>query len=129
MPNHPIVHVDIPANDPAASSKFYADLFSWNIQFDQGFDYHMFQAENGPGGGFVKVGENPPYKAGEVLIYVSTDDIDATLAKAESLGGKTVVPKSEIPHVGWFAFFTDPTGNRIGLYTDSGQQSLSLIHI
>src|SRR5947209_17198898 len=71
MPNHPIVHVDIPANDPAVSSKFYADLFSWNIQFDQGFDYHMFQAENGPGGGFVKVGENPPYKADEVLIYVS----------------------------------------------------------
>jgi predicted enzyme related to lactoylglutathione lyase len=25
-----------------------------------------------------------------VLIYVSTDDIDATLAKAESLGAKTL---------------------------------------
>ena len=123
MSNHPIVHLDIPANDPATADKFYADLFGWKIQVDQAFDYHMFQAEPGPGGGFVKVGENPPYKPGEVLIYVSTDDIDATLAKAESLGGKTLLPKTEIPHTGWFAFFADPTGNRIGLFTGMGQQS------
>lgn len=122
MSNHSVVHMDIPANDPATASKFYADLFDWNIQVDQAFDYHMFQAEPGPGGGFVKVGENPPYKPGEVLIYVSSDDIDATLAKAESLGGKTLLPKTEIPHTGWFAFFADPTGNRIGLFTGMGQQ-------
>ncbi|MFL5654026.1 MAG: VOC family protein [Ktedonobacteraceae bacterium] len=122
MSNHSVVHMDIPANDPATASKFYADLFGWNIQVDQAFDYHMFQAEPGPGGGFVKVGENPPYKPGEVLIYVSSDDIDATLAKAESLGGKTLLPKTEIPHTGWFAFFADPTGNRIGLFTGMGQQ-------
>jgi hypothetical protein len=83
----------------------------------------MFQPDPGPGGGFVKVGEQPPYKPGEVLIYVSTDDIDATLAKAESLGAKTLVPKTEIPQTGWFAFFSDPTGNRIGLFTGINQPS------
>jgi uncharacterized protein len=51
------------------------------------------------------------------LAYVSTDDIDATLAHVEALGGKTLLPKTEIPHNGWFAFFADPAGNRIGLYT------------
>ena len=47
----------------------------------------------------------------------ATDDIDASLAKAESLGGKTVIPKTEIPGVGWFGFFSDPTGNVVSLYT------------
>ena len=62
----------------------------------------MFQADPGPGGGFVKSGDHG-YKQGEVLIYISTDDIDATLAKVESLGGKTLQPKTEIPQTGWFA--------------------------
>ncbi len=123
MPNHPIVHVEIPATDPAAASKFYADLFDWNIQVDPTFNYHMFQANPGPGG-FVQVGSDPSYKIGEVLIYVGTDDIDATLAKAESLGGKTLLPKTEIPNTGWFAFLADPAGNRIGLFKGMGQQSM-----
>jgi len=122
MSNHSVVHIEIPAQDPAAAGKFYADLFGWNIQVDPSFDYHMFQPDPGPGGGFVKVGENPSYKPGEVLIYVSTDDIDATLAQAQSLGGKTLQPKTEIPNMGWFAFFADPTGNRIGLFSGMGQQ-------
>ncbi len=123
MSQHAIVHLEIPATDTAAASKFYADLFDWKIQVDPSFNYHMFQANPGPGGGFVQVGEASGYKPGEVLIYVSTDDIDASLARVEALGGKTLQPKTEIPHTGWFAFFADPTGNRIGLYTDMGQQS------
>ena len=58
-------------------------------------------------------------KPGEVLIYIATDDIDASLAKINKLGGKTLVPKNEIPDIGWYAVFTDPTGNKFGLYTDS----------
>jgi uncharacterized protein len=123
MSNHSIVHIEIPANSPAAAGRFYADLFGWKLQVDPAFDYHMFQAEPGPGGAFVKVGEESSgYKVGEVLIYVSTDDIDATLARIASLGGKTLVPKTEIPHTGWFAIFADPTGNRIALFTGMGQQ-------
>lgn len=119
MSNHPIVHIEIPGNDTKAASKFYEDTFGWKIETDPNFDYHMFQAEGGPGGGFVKPGENMgvSYKAGEVLIYIGTDDIDASLAKVTAHGGKVVLPKTEIPQTGWFAFFTDPTGNKIGLYT------------
>ncbi len=27
------------------------------------------------------------------------------------------MPRTEIPHVGSYAVFTDPTGNRVGLFT------------
>ena len=123
MSQHAIVHVEIPATDTATASKFYADLFDWKIQVDPSFNYHMFQADPGPAGGFVEVGEGSGYKPGEVLIYVSTDDIDASLARVEALGGKTLQPKTEIPQTGWFAFFADPAGNRIGLFTGMGQPS------
>src|SRR2546421_1348318 len=57
------------------------------------------------------VGETTGTRIGEVLIYVFTNDIDATLAHAEALGAKTLTPKTEVPH-GWFAVFADPSGNR-----------------
>jgi len=53
--------------------------------------------------------------AGTVIAYVGTDDVDATLAKLTKLGGKTLAPKAEIPGVGWFAIFADPSGNKVGL--------------
>jgi predicted enzyme related to lactoylglutathione lyase len=122
MAKHSIVHVEIPAVDSESASAFYADLFGWNIHKHKEFDYHTFQPEAAPAGGFIKVDEQMGFKVGEVLIYISTEDIEATLAKAESLGGKTLAPRTEIPGVGWFAFFADPTGNRIGLFTDKKAQ-------
>src|SRR5579863_1100026 len=99
MSNHSVVHIEIPANSPAAASKFYEDAFDWKIHVDPSVDYHMFQADPGPGGGFVNVGDEiGNSKPGDVLIYISTDDIDASLAKIESLGGKTLQPKTEIPN-------------------------------
>src|SRR5436305_615621 len=82
------------------------------IQADPALNYHRFEPQRGPGGAFVQVGETTGAKIGQMLIYVSTADIDATLAQAEALGAKTLTPKTEVPH-GWFAVFADPAGNRI----------------
>jgi len=38
------------------------------------------------------------------------------VAKAESLGGKTVVPQVDIPNYGSFAWFADGDGNTVGLW-------------
>ena len=51
------------------------------------------------------------------MFYVGVDDVEAALTKAESLGGKTLVPPVEIPG-GIFAWFTDPEGNTVGLFTE-----------
>ena len=129
MSKHSIVHVDFPAHNIEAAGQFYSDLFGWRTQSFPEWNYTTFEAEPGPGGGFVQVGDatssagSMSYKPGDVLVYIATDDIDATLAKAESLGGRPLVPKTEIPDMGWFAVFTDPTGNRVGLWTDKGDQA------
>lgn len=118
MPAQPIVHLDISAKDTAVSSKFYADVFGWKIQKDENFNYHMFSVEGGLGGGFVQVG--PDYKAGEIIPYLASQDIDSDLNKVTAYGGKVITQKTEIPGIGWFAFFADPSGNRIGLYSGAG---------
>ena len=114
--SHPIVHVEIPSSDAKVNAKFYGDAFGWKLEHAPEVDYWMFAAEGGPGGGFPGLGEPGSAKIGEVLVYIGTDDIEASLAKIESLGGKSLMPKQEIPGMGWFAFFADPSGNRLALY-------------
>ena len=114
--SHPIVHIEIPARDPKTNAKFYGDAFGWKLENAPEFDYWMFSAEGGPGGGFPGTEGPGGSKIGEVIVYVGTDDIEASLAKIESVGGKTLMPKQEIPGMGWFAFFSDPAGNKLALY-------------
>lgn len=121
MASHPIVHVEIPASDLTAAGAFYSELFGWEMTTYEGMSYTMFNPGSGPGGGFAELSDG--FEVGQVLIHVETDDIEASLAKAESLGGTTRLPKTEIPGIGWYAIFTDPTGNSIGLYTGSDGQS------
>ena len=119
MAAQPIVHVEFPASDPKAAAQFYSDVFGWGIQVDPTFDYHMFRAEGGPGGGFVKVadGDSMGYKIGEVRVYIGSDDIDGDLAKVTAHGGTVVAPKTEIPQTGWFGVFKDPSGNTVAVFT------------
>ncbi len=115
MSKRNIVHVEIPTKDGAASGKFYADLFGWKVQTDEKMDYTMWEPAEGPGGGFNPVTEE--YPVSTIMIYIDSEDIEADLQKAKSLGGKIATPKTEIPTIGWFGVFEDPTGNKIALYT------------
>ena len=58
-----------------------------------------------------------------IIFYVESPDIQTLLDKAESRGGKTVMPVTEIPEMVVYASFTDPWGNRIGLMKGDGSGS------
>lgn len=122
MANHPISHIEIPATNPGTAGTFYHDVFGWKIETNPEHNYVTFQSEGGPRGGFTGPSE-PSYKPDRLLVYIATDDIDATLAAIEAHGGKTVLPKTEIPHVGWWAVFTDPAGNHLGLFIRHATES------
>jgi hypothetical protein len=120
---HPIVHVEIASNEPSEAGKFYAALFGWetmSMPVQGSGDYHGFRSQEQLGGGFSQIGEYTD--AGDVVIYVGTADVDASLARATELGATTLVPKTEIPGMGFMGIFRDPTGNKIGLWTDTSGQ-------
>ena len=47
---------------------------------------------------------------------MSMDDIEASTAKAKALGANVVKDVTEIPQVGWFSVFLDPTGAAAALF-------------
>ncbi len=116
MSKRNVVHVEIPAANVDAAGKFYQELFGWKLLPNPEMNYTMWEAGEGDEyGGFPQVSaENP---AGQVLVYIASDDIDADLEKVEKLGGTVLHPKREIPQVGWYGVFKDPTGNVLALYT------------
>jgi len=116
MSKRNIVHVEIPSINVEAAGKFYADLFGWKMQPMPEMNYTMWEAGDGDEyGGLPQVSEDNP--AGQVLIYIASEDIEADLKKVEKIGGKVLHKKTEIPGMGWFGIFQDPTGNVLGLYT------------
>jgi hypothetical protein len=49
-------------------------------------------------------------------VYILVDNIEEALGKIEKAGGKTVMPRQEVPGEGWFALFSDLDGNVLGLW-------------
>ena len=117
MTKRNIVHIEIPTRNFEESGEFYRKLFGWKITPMPEANYSLWEPAEGPGGGFNPLGED--VKVDNVLIYVDSDDIEADLKKAASLGTKIIKEKSEIPGYGWFGVFKDLTGNSVALYTGS----------
>jgi len=121
MSKRNIVHVEIPAVNVEGAGKFYESLFGWKLQHMPEMNYTMWEDGSGSGGGFPQVSEENP--AGQVLVYIDSDDIEADLKKVEKLGGKVLHPKTEIPQMGWYGVFQDPTGNVLAVYTSMNPAS------
>jgi hypothetical protein len=47
--------------------------------------------------------------------YISVESVEEYSKKVEAFGGKIVVPKMEIPGLGWWALALDPEGNHFGI--------------
>lgn len=112
MPN-PVVHFEIMGKDAAKCRDFYVKLFDWHVDNSNPMEYGVVDThtEVGIGGGIMA----PPNGMTGVTVYVAVDDLQAYLDKAEGLGGKTVMPPTEVPDMVTFAMFSDPDGNVIGL--------------
>ncbi|WP_159621467.1 VOC family protein [Ruania rhizosphaerae] len=114
MAHGDITHIDIPVSDTGAASRFYGELFGWQIAELPGFEgYPMWQAPNKISGGGLA-----PREEGftQPRSYVEVDSIEETLAKVTALGGSVVMDKQPISETSWWAIFTDTDGNTIGLY-------------
>ena len=104
---------------PAAAKEFYTKLFGWSTEEMpmEDFNYTIVKVGEAMVGGMMATPPDckgmPPFW----LSYVTVDNVDATAAKAEELGGKICVPPRDIPEVGRFTVLQDPQGAVIAAIT------------
>ena len=118
---YPVVHFEVIGKDGGKLQRYYTQLFDWQIDANNPLSYGTVPREgntNAEGvgiGGGVAAGPTPDY-GGQVTFYVEVPDLEATLAKAESLGGTRVFGPAPVPGTDIeLGQFTDPEGHLIGL--------------
>jgi predicted enzyme related to lactoylglutathione lyase len=119
------VWLELATTDPDAAIGFYTKVTGWTTTPWQGqIPYTVLNSARGPIGGVMAI--TPDMKARGVaphwISYVSTPDVDATLKQVTALGGKVLVPGTDIPNVGRFGVFKDPQGAAMALLTPQGDQ-------
>jgi len=122
MVDHIIVHFEIPADDVEKLRKFYSKLFGWKIEkFPGPMEYWMIHTvpvdkegmpiRPGVNGGMMKR-QQPEHKP---VNYIAVESVDEYTKKIKALGGKVLVPKMEVPGIGWWALALDPEGNQFAI--------------
>jgi predicted enzyme related to lactoylglutathione lyase len=122
-PKGRFVWYDLMAKDVEGAKRFYTNAIGWKLTKWEGpMDYTMWTVGEQTVGGVMALPEEaskmgaPPHWLG----YAATDDVDATCAKAKSLGGKVLSPGTDIPNVGRFAILADPQGAVFAVFRAQG---------
>ena len=101
--------VDLSSPDVASAKTFYTGLFGWDAMElgEEAGGYVMFALD-----GKVAAAVGPVQEGGHPawMIYFSTADADATAAKVNAAGGKTVWAPSDVMDQGRMAVFSDAAG-------------------
>ena len=111
--NNPIVHAEIRSSDPDATRAFFGSLFGWTYPQEGAFPGYTFVETGVPDALYTAIS---PLQGDSdaVLFFIGVQDVEATLARAEELGGKIVQPAQQVPGV-TFGVFADPQGQIIGV--------------
>lgn len=103
---------ELATREPQKSSDFYTQLFGWTAQIQPmgETNYTVFINGDNMNAGMIEMtaewGDIPPHW----MVYLTVADCNATAEKVTALGGKILVPPTDIPNMGRFAVVLDPQG-------------------
>jgi predicted enzyme related to lactoylglutathione lyase len=115
----PVVHFEIMGKDADKLRTYYSELFGWEFDANNPMNYGVVQREGntapdgtGIGGG---VGAAPEGYDGHVTFYIEVPDVEAALARAESLGGTRMMGPEQVMDTIEIGLFNDPEGHLVGV--------------
>ncbi len=122
----PVVHFEVMGRDGEKLQSYYSEMFGWKVDASNPMKYGIVQREGntdpdgiGIGGGIGGMPEGMD-SDGHVTFYVGVDDLEAALAKAESLGGTRVMGPAQVQETTVVGLFTDPEGHLVGVVSSPG---------
>ena len=119
--------VDMGTHDLSAGVRFYSDLFGWEGQ-DMGEEagHYTIVSKNGKQVAAISPAQDPGPP--RWTTYVNVDDVDEVARKAESAGGKIIVPPMDVMAAGRMAIFMDTTGAVIAAWQPGEHLGAQLVN-
>jgi predicted enzyme related to lactoylglutathione lyase len=121
----PVVHFEIMGQDGEALKRYYGELFGWEIDSNNPMNYGIIDRERnlnadgiGIGGGIGQMPEGMG-TPGALTFYVEVPDVEASLSKAESMGGTRAVGPMEVMDGLVIGVFLDPENHPVGVMSSS----------
>jgi len=111
--------IEIPTRDLSRAITFYQTVLGVQIeQVDMGeMQIGVFPGDDVVNVSLIHGSEYRPSGEGTLVYFNAGDDLQAVLGRIQSSGGDVLLPKTEIsPEMGFFAFFRDTEGNKLGLH-------------
>lgn len=111
-----LAHFAIYIDDMERAKDFYSNLFGWDYNSYGAEDFLQIKDSSGTEASLIGALQSRKYSPIDDRIIgfecsIAVTDIDAIIKKIETCKGKLVMPKTEIPHVGWLVKFLDTEGN------------------
>jgi hypothetical protein len=110
---------ELMTKDAAAAKTFYAALFGWKLSdmdMGGGGTYTVLKRGANDVGGLMQIRPDMGPVPSHWLAYVQVANVDAATKKAEELGARIHVPGMDIPGIGRFGVFEDPTGATLAVF-------------
>lgn len=108
--------------DTTAAKEFYSQLFGWAIEERPmpGMIYHVLNVGDRQVGGLMAMPPNLPSTVPPRWgVYVTVDDVDASVKLVEELGGQVKQPPMDIDGSMRFALIQDPQGALLSIISYS----------
>ena len=121
-----VCHFEVPYTDKDRASKFYQDVFGWQIADAPGDmpysfaittpinDQMMPTEPGGINGGMYQRGDEGASKS--PVIVIDVESCEQRIGDVEAAGGSNVMGPVEIPNMGIYAQVKDSEDNIIGLW-------------
>ncbi len=114
------MYFEIQADDPEKARAFYAAIFNWTFEKQEGLpiEYWTIKTE-GINGGLLKRPAPVPSTPSGTNAYVCSmevEDFDAIADNILNNGGKVAMEKFAVPGKCWQGYFLDREGNTFGLF-------------
>lgn len=97
-------------DDLPSARAFYTALMGWKESPWCEGTYDFWTAGEAAVAGALRLPDEAHAAGPHWLGYVAVDDVDATVRRAERLGGKVLKAPADLPNMGRFAVLADPQG-------------------
>ena len=103
---------ELMTTDVEAAKTFYKGLFGWEYETVPipEAEYTIVKVDGVAVAGIMGQPEESKGMPPSWDIYITVDDVDATVKSVTELGGKVLRPAFDIPEVGRFCVLQDPQG-------------------
>lgn len=111
-----LTHFAIHTDDTERAKKFYDKVFDWGFNSYGQNDFMQIKNDKSENGELIGAIQSRKYSPlSENIIgfecSIGVENIDDIIEKVKNNGGQVLMPKTEIPTVGWVAKFLDTEGN------------------